>query len=401
MEEVWRRNYLSEILKFKDQDVIKIITGIRRCGKSTLLFQYMQMLKDSGVDPDNILYYNMESMRNDRFRDGKALYDEIISKKNTEKIYIIIDEVQFINGWERVVNSLKIDLDCDIYVTGSNAYMLSTEISTLLTGRNIEIGVLPLSYNEFCIINDKESERTRLFDSYLHYGGMPFIRPDYSEEVIFQRLDEIKSDIILKDICSRKERIDSVKVRKVIDYMFSEIGNSISAGNIADSLKISPSTASDYLNIITESLLFYRVERYDLKGKTILKTEAKYYCSDLGMRNTQPLKADRDSGKVLENLVYLELRRRGYRVYVGTIGQLEIDFIALKGEERKYIQVCQTLSNDETKKRELRPFRKIVGEGSRLLITADLIPITRTEEATIQNIIDFLEESNRKSMSED
>lgn len=391
-EDVIRTEYLNELLKFKDQDVIKVVTGIRRCGKSTLLRQYMKILEGNGVQDQSILYYNMESVRNDRYRDGMILYGEIVSKRDLGRLYIILDEVQYIEGWERIVNSLRIDIDCDIYVTGSNAYLLSTEISTLLTGRNIEISVLPLSFREFCSMQGDQGDRSELFHRYVHLGGMPFIRPEYDEDAIFQRLDEIKSDIILKDICSRKERIDSVKMRKVIDYMFSEIGNAISAGNMATNLKISPSTSGDYLSLVTDSLLFDRVERYDLKGRTILKTEGKYYCADIGMRNTQPIKADRDSGKILENIVYLELKRRGYRVYVGMIGQLEIDFIALKHGRRDYIQVCQTIADDNTRERELRPFRKVLGEGRRLLVTGDPTPRVETEEAVVVNIMDFLME---------
>ena len=389
-EDVLRTGYLDELQRFKDQDVIKVVTGIRRCGKSTLLKQYIELLKENGVPDSNILYYNMESVRNDRYRDGMTLYNDVVGKQDLGRLYIILDEVQYIEGWERIVNSLRIDIDCDIYVTGSNAYLLSTEISTLLTGRNIEIGVLPLSFREFCSIQGDTDYRQELFQKYVHLGGMPFIRPEYDEDAIFQRLDEIKSDIILKDICSRKERIDSVKVRKVIDYMFSEIGNAISAGNIAENLKISPSTSSEYLSLVTDSLLFDKVERYDLKGRAILKTEGKYYCADIGMRNTQPLKADRDSGKILENTVYLELKRRGYKVYVGAVGQLEIDFIALKHNERNYIQVCQTIPDEKTRERELRPFRKLLGEGRRLLVTGDTMPRTETEEAVIVNIVDFL-----------
>lgn len=390
--DVLRTGYLDELLRFKDQDVIKVVTGMRRCGKSTLLRQFIELLKNNGTPDSNILYYNMESVRNDRYRDGTTLYNEIVAKQDLGRLYIILDEVQYIEKWERIVNSLRIDIDCDIYITGSNAYLLSTEISTLLTGRNIEIRVLPLSFREFSSIQYDTDDRYELFLRYVHLGGMPFIRPEYDEDAIFQRLDEIKSDIILKDICSRKERIDSVKVRKVIDYMFSEIGNAISAGNIAENLKISSSTSSDYLSLVTDSLLFDRVERYDLRGRTILKTDGKYYCADIGMRNTQPLKADRDSGKILENIVYLELRRRGYKVYVGAIRQLEIDFIALKHDERSYIQVCQTISDEKTRERELRPFRQLLGNGRRLLVTGDPMPRTETEEAVIMNIIDFLME---------
>jgi len=390
--DVLRTGYLDELLRFKDQDVIKVVTGMRRCGKSTLLRQFIELLKNNGTPDSNILYYNMESIRNDRYRDGTTLYNEIVAKQDLGRLYIILDEVQYIEKWERIVNSLRIDIDCDIYITGSNAYLLSTEISTLLTGRNIEIRVLPLSFREFSSIQYDTDDRYELFLRYVHLGGMPFIRPEYDEDAIFQRLDEIKSDIILKDICSRKERIDSVKVRKVIDYMFSEIGNAISAGNIAENLKISSSTSSDYLSLVTDSLLFDRVERYDLRGRTILKTDGKYYCADIGMRNTQPLKADRDSGKILENIVYLELRRRGYKVYVGAIRQLEIDFIALKHDERSYIQVCQTISDEKTRERELRPFRQLLGNGRRLLVTGDPMSRTETEEAVIMNIIDFLME---------
>ena len=390
--DVLRTGYLDELLRFKDQDVIKVVTGMRRCGKSTLLRQFIELLKNNGTPDSNILYYNMESIRNDRYRDGTTLYNEIVAKQDLGRLYIILDEVQYIEKWERIVNSLRIDIDCDIYITGSNAYLLSTEISTLLTGRNIEIRVLPLSFREFSSIQYDTDDRYELFLRYVHLGGMPFIRPEYEEDAIFQRLDEIKSDIILKDICSRKERIDSVKVRKVIDYMFSEIGNAISAGNIAENLKISSSTSSDYLSLVTDSLLFDRVERYDLRGRTILKTDGKYYCADIGMRNTQPLKADRDSGKILENIVYLELRRREYKVYVGAIRQLEIDFIALKHDERSYIQVCQTISDEKTRERELRPFRQLLGNGRRLLVTGDPMPRTETEEAVIMNIIDFLME---------
>lgn len=390
--DVLRTGYLDELLRFKDQDVIKVVTGMRRCGKSTLLRQFIELLKNNGTPDSNILYYNMESVRNDRYRDGTTLYNEIVAKQDLGRLYIILDEVQYIEKWESIINSLRIDIDCDIYITGSNAYLLSTEISTLLTGRNIEIRVLPLSFREFSSIQDDTDDRYELYLRYVHLGGMPFIRPEYDEDAIFQRLDEIKSDIILKDICSRKERIDSVKVRKVIDYMFSEIGNAISAGNISENLKISSSTSSDYLSLVTDSLLFDRVERYDLKGRTILKTDGKYYCADIGMRNTQPLKADRDSGKILENIVYLELGRRGYKVYVGAIRQLEIDFIALKHDERSYIQVCQTISDEKTRERELRPFRKLLGDGRRLLVTGDPVPRTETEEAVIVNIIDFLME---------
>ncbi len=234
MGEVIREDYLRELWRFKDQEVIKILTGVRRCGKSTILKQFRVRLTDSGVPEEDVLYINMESLSNNRFTDGMVLYNHIIGLYNGRKLYIMLDEVQMIDGWEKVVNSLMGDVECDLYLTGSNAYMLSTEISTLLTGRNIQIDVLPLSFKEFLELNPAKDAMGlhRCFSRFVHLGGMPFVRPDMDEETVLQRLDGIKTDIMLKDIFNRREKIDSVKVRKLIDYMFSEIGNSISADNV-------------------------------------------------------------------------------------------------------------------------------------------------------------------------
>ena len=389
--EIKREQFLDALSRYDDSEAIKVLTGIRRCGKSTLLRQYIDRLKTSGVPDDRIFYVNMESLTNSRFRDGMVLYEEIMRKKG-DRMYIFLDEVQFIEGWERVVNSLRVDMDCDIYITGSNAYLLSTEITTLLTGRSIQMKVLPLSFKEFCLFERPEDIQgmMRTYSRYVDLGGFPFIRPDMSEEIVFQRLEEIKSDIILKDICNRKEKIDSVKVRKVVDYMFSEIGNPISAENISVNLGISQSAASEYMRLVTDSLLFFKVERYDLRGKTILKTMPKFYCTDLGMRNTQPIPVNRDSGRVLENIVCLELIRRGYQVYVGKIGDYEIDFIARKGREIEFYQVAETVADSNTLERELRPFRSLRAQGRRFLITSDATARFPTEEAVVINIMDFL-----------
>ena len=391
INEIRREGFLRALESLKKQDAIKVITGIRRCGKSTLLRQFIDQLKEDGVPEDRIVYVNMEILSNDRYKDGKILYEEIKSIPEIGKLYIFIDEVQMITGWERVVNSLAVERDCDIYITGSNAYVLSTELSTHLTGRNISLRVLPLSLKEYVqtYAPDSLMDLVKLYQRYTRLGGMPFIRPDMTEEMVFQRLDEIKSDIILKDICNRR-KVDAQKIRRVIDYLFSEIGNPISSDNIAKKLGISSSTASDYLSLIMDSLLFNKVERYDLRGKGILKTEGKIYCTDLGMRNTQPIPANRDPGRVMENMVYLELIRRGYKVSVGKVGDYEIDFVATKGDKREFYQVALTLADPKKMDDELRPFRKLRATGDRYLITGDPTVRYVTDEAIIVNIIDFL-----------
>ena len=391
LDEIKREGFLVKLRALKDQDVIKVITGIRRCGKSTLLRQFIEELKEEGIPEQNIVYVNMELMSNDRFRDGRVLYEMIMGLQSDQRLYIFIDEVQMIDGWERVVNSISKEKDCDVYITGSNAYLLSTEISTYLTGRSTSLRVLPLSLGEYVRTYSPDSivDLKRLYDKYVRLGGMPFIRPSMTDDMVFQRLDEIKSDIILKDICNRK-KVDAVKIRRVVDYLFSEIGNPISSENIANNLGISSSTANDYIGLILDSLLFNRVERYDLRGKTILKTEGKFYCTDLGMRNTQPIPVNRDSGRVMENMVYLELIRRGYKVYVGKIGEYEIDFIAIKGEKREFYQVSQTVVDPQKMDDELRPFRQLKATGDRFLIVGDPTVRYAVEEATIINIVDFL-----------
>ena len=392
-EEILRKGYLDMISEYKDQtDVIKILIGLRRCGKSTILKQYGNLLKDQGIDQSNIIHINMESLSNMHFREKMTLYNHLMSLENGKRMYLMLDEVQNIPGWEQLVASLMVDIDCDIYVTGSNAYMLSTELATFLTGRSIQIRILPLSFKEFCEFSphDVSIDRNERFREFVYRGGMPFIRPDLPDEAVFNRLDEMKSDVILKDICNRKKMIDSTSIRKTVDFMFSEISNPISVGTISKTLGISQSTANEYLLIINESLLFNEVKRYDLKERSILKTLGKYYCTDLGMRNTQPIFKDRDYGRILKNLVYLELVRRGNRVYIGKIGRYEIDFITIKGRRMSYYQVTQSISNDDVAEREMRPFKKVSGPGERYLITADPISYMDMGGVTVTNIIDWL-----------
>jgi hypothetical protein len=398
MEEVIRRDNLNTLRKYKDVDLIKVIIGMRRTGKTTLMRQYMNLLIQEGVPRDNIVYIDMDSIQNDRYRDGTLVYSTIASRKDDGRQYVLIDEVQYIDGWMRVIESLRNDIDCDLYITGSNAHMLSSEISTLLTGRSVAIHMLPLSLKELCLLNDDDDPKS-VFVRYVRHGGLPILRPEYSEETTFQIINELKSDIILKDICNRKPGTDPIKIRKVIDYLYSEIGNPISVTKISDKLHISSSTATEYLQLITDSMLFMKAERYDVKGHNVLSTEPKYYCTDTGMRYSQPIRTERDFGKTLENIVYLELIRRGHIVYVGRTGvnddekddkHLEIDFIVPRGDETDYYQVTMSLNDPAVYERELRPLRMATGRGERYVLTYDDRPVSRNQDAIIMNITDFL-----------
>ena len=400
-DEVIRYGYLDRLMSYKDINTIKVITGMRRTGKSVLMRQFKSLLERNGIRKERITYIDMDSVRNDRYRDGRILNSEIMLKEKDGRQYILIDEVQNIDDWVRIVESLRNDIDCDIYITGSNAYMLSSDISTVLTGRSLTVRMLPLSLGESMTLHGEHDARSA-FLRYSRHGGLPVIRPEYSEEVSFQIIEELKSDIILKDICNRKRGTDPQKMRKVIDYLYSEIGNPISVTKISKSLGISATTAGEYLQLITDSMLFMKVERYDLKGRMALVQEPKYYCTDIGMRYSQPMPDGRDFGKTLENIVFLELMRRGCRVYVGkTEGgdaedkHLEIDFIVMGDDANDYYQVTESLNDPAVHERELRPLRKVTGRGEKYVITFDDIPMTRGRDAIVMNIRDFLMEEYR------
>ena len=397
-DEVLRTRYLEFLKRYRDTDLIKVILGMKGVGKTTLLRQYISQLVQDGVSRDRIIYIDMDSIRNDRLKDGRLLYSEVLAHYKTEKLYILIDEVQNIENWVRVVESLRNDIDCDVYITGSNAYMLSSEIATLLTGRSITVTMMPLSLKEICS-HYGENDTRSTFLRYMRHGGLPIIEPEHPEETVFRILDELKSDIILKDICNRKPTTDPIKVRKVINYLYSEIGNPVSVTRISKNLGISATTAGDYLGLITDSMLFIKAERYDLKGREVLSQEPKYYCSDTGMRYSQPISAERDFGKMMENIVFLELVRRGYRVYVGRTGSedlkakdahLEIDFVVIRENGTDYYQVTKSLNDPDVREREFRPLKNLSGRGERYVITYDDVPTTKDDDAVVMNIIDFL-----------
>ncbi|MDR1691182.1 MAG: ATP-binding protein, partial [Candidatus Methanoplasma sp.] len=322
---VLRRDYLEKLARYKDRtDLVKVITGMRRCGKSTLLRQYAERLKEDGVKEENIILLNMDSKTNRHLLDENSLYEYLMSRSSKERSYLLLDEIQNVQGWERVIDSMITDSDSDIYLTGSNAYMLSTELSTYLTGRSVPINILPLSFKEFKELNGLTDDESA-FRDYLSVGSMPILRKDMPKDDAFEIVGSIRSDIMIKDISFRKKLTDVVILERISEYLFSEIGNPISGNSISKQLRIDNKTADVYLQMISGSLMFYQAKRYDLRGKMILTTPSKYYCTDLGMRNAAIGEYSRDIGRSIENMVYLELLRRGYSVHSGKFGDAEVD----------------------------------------------------------------------------
>lgn len=388
-----RQHYLDELARFKGQrGLAKVLTGIRRCGKSTVLRQYIDVLQQEGVPSSRIFYVNMESQLNAGYREEGALYRHLLTLAGDQQLFIFLDEVQAVPHWETVVSSLMVDVDCDIYLTGSNAYFLSSELSTYLTGRTISIRVLPFSFAEYCALNPPGSSPGGVYQRFAEYlvrGGMPFLRPQMDEISAIQYLTALRSDIIVKDIGSRMDRFSSEAVERIIDYLYSEIGNPISIENVAKATQLSKNAVASYLGMIAEALLFDRTDRYDLRGRGVLKTLPKYYCMDLGMRKVRPLAPGRDQGRELENLVYLELVRRGYLVAVGKAGDYEVDFVASKGPAREYYQVTQTLAGGN-EERELRPLLGLQDAYPKTLITGDAIAPPAVAGVRIVSIVTWL-----------
>ena len=389
-ETVIRREYLEKMMSFKDQtDLVKVITGMRRSGKSTFLQQLIDKLVGEGVSEGRITYLNFDSKKNKHLLDEGRLYEYLIPMVSEKGSYLFLDEIQNVPGWEKVIDSLMIDTDADIYITGSNAYMMSTELSTFLTGRTIQINVLPLSFMEYMELNSLE-DKDKAFGAYISTGSMPKLREEMSKDDAFEIVNTIRSDIMIKDIAYRKKLTDVRTLERMIEYLFSEVGNPISGSSISKELKIDNKTAENYLQMIRESLMFYQAKRCDLKGKIILSTPSLYYCTDLGMRNAAIGEYSRDIGRSIENVVFLELLRRGHSVHAGRIGAREIDFVADKSGKRDYYQVSMTLLDEATRERELRPLREVDGPGKRIVLTMDRLGLGAEGNVEIINIIDWL-----------
>ena len=424
--------YLNRIIAFQDTEMIKAITGIRRCGKSSLMKLMAQHLRDTGVSDEQIIEMNFESMSIPDM-DAREFYEYVKARLCPDKrTYLFFDEVQKVCGWENAVNSFRVDFDCDIYITGSNAYLLSSDLSTYLSGRYVEIKVLPLSFKEFLqfhgytltqrkspaggvreLITDTDGETydvKELFDAYVRFGGMPMLA-DVGLEIdkAMVALDGVYSAAVINDILEREKRkgqrniTDPLLLRKIILFLADNIGNNTSATSIGNTLvnegllkngnrntRPAVQTIQAYIEALTEAYVFYEIKRFDIKGKEYLRTLGKYYIVDIGLRNYLLGYRDNDSEHILENIIYFELLRRGYDVAVGKIGDQEVDFIATKVDEKKYIQVTESMNALETRERELAPLRKIRDNYEKIVIALECDLAMTQDGIKIIKALDFL-----------
>lgn len=397
--------YLKELQKYRDKSVIKVVTGIRRCGKSSLLQLFVEHLKEQKVPEGRILQINFESLQYDGMT-YRELYNQVMekAKAGTGKFYLFLDEIQRVEHWEKAINSFQVELDADIYITGSNAYLLSSDLATYLAGRYVEIRMLPLSFREFLDFHtfpELVSAETK-FEHYLRFGGFPGLAEfDFNEKQIHEVLEGIYASAVLKDIYQRLEIRNSDLLDKVCRFFADNIGNTSSANRVAGVLEaegnlpkakkgISAGLVSGYVDALVNAFIFYRAGRYDIKGKELLKTLSKWYIVDMGFRNLLLGYRNADRGHILENLVYLELLRRGYTVSIGKIGSLEVDFIATNQTEKHYIQVTETMLGEETRARELEPLRKISDNYPKTVLTMDRSFLTNEDGIEIVNLIDWL-----------
>lgn len=424
--------YLNKILAFQDTEPVKVVTGIRRCGKSSLLKLMTLHLKENGIAEDQILEMNFESyafknMNSDSFY--QYVREHIIPNK---RMYLFFDEVQRVPKWEDAINSFRVDFNCDIYVTGSNAYMLSSEYATYLSGRCVEIKMLPLSFSEFLAFYDFEIKETKsalggtrkqvfdqtgehyelreVFDAYMRFGGMPGIADvGLDQEKALVLLEGIYSTVIMRDILERENRkgqkriTDPVLLKKIVMFLADNIGSNISVSSIGNTLvneglledgrqKGTPSahTVQAYVNALLESYFFYDIKRFDIKGKEFLRTLGKYYIVDIGLRNYLLGFRDRDSGHAIENVVYFELLRRGYDVSIGKIDNSEVDFIATNTNDKMYVQVTEAMTSEDVRKRELAPLQKISDNYEKIVLSLDPGMDSSYDGIKSINLIDWL-----------
>ena len=405
LELINRPEYLKQLVENKDVDLIKIVTGIRRCGKSSLLELFHQYLVENGVAESNIIHMNLESLQYREMTDYLTFYDYVsaqIPKKG--RSYLIFDELQAVMHWEKAVESFRLDYDVDIYITGSNAYLLSTEFSTLLSGRYVEIPMLPLSFKEFLDFYEFEVAITmeEKFQRYLRFGGMPVLREyRFNEARAHQALEGIYSTVVLKDVLARNGQADRDTLQKIMLFLCANIGSITSPNNIGNILSdegnlrgkgknVVGKTVSRYIEMLQSAFIFFSVERYDVKGKQLLKTLGKHYVIDMGFRNMLLGYRDADRGHILENIVFLELVRRDYRVYIGKVGETEVDFVAEKPEDKIYIQVTESMQSPETRERELRPLRLIGDDYEKIVLSMDRDFISSYDGIKSLNLIDWL-----------
>ena len=395
--------YLEEIKKYMNKPIIKVITGMRRSGKSMILKLIQEELEKMGIVKENIIYMNFESLVFIDIKDFEALYKHIIKKTFNKKgkIYILSDEIQEVKGWEKAINSFLVDLDVDIYITGSNANLLSSELATYIAGRYIEIKIYPLSFQEYIDFASENNKKTPLsideyFYQYLNFGGLPGIHIfNYNKEEIYQYLADVYNSILLRDVIARNNIRDIELLERVVLYIMDNIGNTFSAKSISDFLKnqgrkLSIETIYNYLKALENAFIISKVQRYDIKGKNILETQEKYYLSDLGFRNAKLGYQSNDISSYLENIIFLELLRRKYKVNVGKKNNKEIDFIANLRDENLYLQVTYLLASPETIEREFSPLKAIKDNYPKMVLSMDNLSESNIEGIKRKRIIDFL-----------
>lgn len=394
-----REKYLNKMIMLKDTEFIKVITGLRRSGKSTLMLMYKDYLLNNQVKEDNIIYINFESAMYDDIKNYKDLYQFVKDKIRKDKIYLLLDEVQNVESWEKAINSFKVDFDIDIYITGSNAYLLSSELSTLLSGRYIEIKMYPLSFKEFLIFNNYDTINIEdKFNEYLKYGGLPAITLiKNNDELVLSYLNDIYNSIVKKDIIDRNNLKNTTLLENIIKYLANNIGSPISSTKISNYLnsnKITPNcnhqTIDNYLNMLEKSYIIYKADRTDIKDKSVLKTLGKYYISDTGIRNIILGFRNINEGHLLENVVYLELLRRGYKVSIGKNYEYEVDFVAENPNEIIYLQVSLSISEEKVRDREIRSLENIKDNYEKIILTMDKTINQDFNGIKVTNIIDWL-----------
>lgn len=383
-----RPDYIEQLDRWRDRDLIKVVTGVRRCGKSTLLQLYAEHLQAEGVDSDQIIVINLEQLEYEHLLDYHKLHDEVLARAKLGKMnYVFIDEVQNVPEFQRAVDSLYTRDNLDLYITGSNALMLRGTLATLLSGRYVEVSMLPLSFKEFCGASNASTSRQRLYDRYISTGGMPgaFAQTDGSLS-LYDYLEGILSTVLFKDVAQRLNIANTQGLDALATYLFDNVGNLTSAKAISDfitsqGIRISPNTVSEYISGLVDSYIFYPAKRFDLRGKRLLKLQEKYYGVDMGMRRMVLSGRIRDTGRILENVVFLELKRRYKNVYIGKVGNAEVDFVVESAEGYAYYQVAETVSSSATLKRELQALRSVQDDYPKYLITMD-----DTDEVSHQGI---------------
>ncbi|MEG0314951.1 MAG: ATP-binding protein [Erysipelotrichaceae bacterium] len=392
-----RNIYLNKLISYKDTELIKVITGIRRSGKSILLFNlYYNYLIQEGIKSKYIIKIDLETQSNKKLRNAEELYNYIINKIiDKDKYYIFIDEIQLVEEFEDIVNGIKKEYNCDIYITGSNSKLLSKDINTKLRGRSIEIKVYPLTFKEY--YSYKNEDINKAYNEYMLYGGLPYLLQEENNDLKIEYLNMICNTVVIKDIIDRYKIKNTIVFEAVFDFLCSNIGSIVSANKITNTLKsngykiISVEAVDNYLNYLCDSYLFYKVYRYDIKGKEYLKTLNKYYISDLGIRNSRLNYRQLEVTHTLENIIYLELISRGYTVDIGKNDIKEIDFIAKNNKDTYYIQVAYSIVDSDKRKQELDSFKKIDDGYKKIIITMDNDPYNLLENGYKKlNVFDFL-----------